>query len=619
MLNAIPVRVIPRIKSDKVLLERCEGYFQNKWYTSARYGEIDIPKGEEWSFEGPDRSWRFQHHSLSSISHLVDAYDLTNDSKYLYKAKDIIHDWFNVNYPNSPSEMGWHDHSTAWRLINICRFYAKWENYEVVKSDEEGITEIVKVHCTKLSTPAFYMPKHNHGLDQDIGLFTGSVLFPKIEESKEWENLALVRFNKQLDHLFGNEGGYLEHSPHYVYLILKNLYSFLDFMYEVNKEEANKLAVRLEKTLKYLVYILRPDGVIPSIGDSENSILSTSLINEWKTESSDLKIFLEALINKSEEINKMADKLPLDSAFLDAGMVALRNKWPLEEDTSQILIYSGFHSRVHKHYDDLSFVIFNQGLPLITEGGKYSYDYQSEGRKYIISPYAHNSVMVDEKHADTFAKNVEKSGITSYLLTKNISYISGMHALYPKVNHRRLFIYFKPDVLIVIDKLNGVENHTFDTFFNLHPEVQCIEDNDIFKGYLDGNHVVSIQNLYSSQSHMEQKVVRGQTDPLKGWVSLKYGELTPNTLIQYRSIGNSSFNVYQISMGHSAKDNQRVICSVDGESIKLKWKTFDMKIDLTDFYEHIFIKDKYYRTIKTVKPELIHSITHNETYKYIGK
>lgn len=619
-MNVTPVRVIPRIKSDRHLIQKCDGYFKNIWYTSTRYGDVEVPEGEEWSFEGPDRSWRFQHHSLSSVSHLVDAYDLTQDRSYLQKAIEIIMGWFNENYPESPSEMGWHDHSTAWRLINICRCYARLQDVEEdsVSSYKNQLSIIVEIHCLKLATPEFYMPKHNHGLDQDMALFTGAVLFPDLSDATEWEKLALIRFNKQLDHLFGDEGGYLEHSPHYVYLILKNLYSFLDFMCQINHRDANRLSERLEKTLKYLVYILRPDGIIPSIGDSENSMLSTSLINEWRTQRPDIKKILEKIVTQSDDLSELANQLTLDAAFLDAGMVALRNKWAYEYDTTQILIYSGFHSRVHKHYDDLSFTLFNSGLPLITEGGKYSYEYKSKGREYIVSPYAHNSVMVDNKNADTIAKNVEKSGITSYLLTKNISYVSGMHALYPKVNHRRLFVYFKPDVLIVIDLLEGIKNHTFDTFFNIHPDVHCILEDQVVKGYLDGEQVISIQNIYS-QTNNEISYYRGQYNPLRGWVSLNYGELTPNSLIQYRSKGNNALNVYQISLKESVVNNKLVDCSIDKETINLKWKSFNMQINLTDFYEHLFIKEKYYRTKKIVKPELIESITHNATYKFIGE
>jgi hypothetical protein len=304
---------------------------------------------------------------------------------------------------------------------------------------------------------------------------------------------------------------------------------------------------------------------------------------------------------------------------MDAGLVALRNKWKLDEDATQILMYSGFHSRVHKHYDDLSFVVFNNGLPLITDGGKYSYEYQSSERDYVLSPYAHNSVMVDEKSADIFAKNIEKSGLLSYLLTKNISYVSGMHALYQNINHRRIFVYFKPDILVVIDKVEGVDHHTFDTFFNLHWDVDCIKEKDSFSGYLFGKKVIKISDIFTGEGNVERSVSKGQVDPLKGWLSPNYSELVPNSLIQYRTQGRTARNVYQISLGKSLEKGEEVQVTWEDNLVQLKWKSYNIDIHLTDFYEHLYIKDKYYKTNKIVKPELIEGITQNESKQYQNK
>ncbi|WHY91261.1 alginate lyase family protein [Neobacillus cucumis] len=618
-MKVTPLRVIPRIKTKEQMLEHCEGYFNDIWYTSERYGKVSSPYGEMWSFKGPDRSWRFQHHSLASVSHLVDGFILTNKNQYLEMCKKIILNWYEVNYPVSPSDMGWHDHSTAWRLINISRFFVEWKELPNTGMEEVSLlTEIVEAHCKKLADPDFYMPKHNHGLDQDMALFTGSVIFNTMKKANEWESLALERFQKQLDHLFGKDGSYLEHSPHYVYLLLKNLYSFLDFIYQIDHISKDMLTERLESVFKYMIYILMPDGVIPPIGDSENATISPKLTNKWKLNSSDLQVFLEKLVSQSSEIEQFENQLPLDAAYMDAGVVALRNKWNYELDTTQIIMYCGFHSRVHKHYDDLSFVLFNNGLPLITEGGKYSYEYQSAEREYMLSPLAHNSVMVDGRSADIFAKNVEKSGLLSNLLTKNISYVSGMHALYQNVNHRRIFVYFKPDILVVIDKLDGVENHTFDTCFNLHWDLDCIKEKDKFYGYLNGIKVLEVSDIYSNQKVIDRIISRGEVEPLKGWLSPNYGEIVPNSLIQYRTQGRNVRNIFQISLGNSLIKEEKVQASWEENQIKLKWKSYTVDINLTDFYEHLYIKDKYYRTNKIVKPEVIEGITYNESKQFIN-
>jgi len=618
-MKIVPLRMLSKIMERDRLIEICETYFQGKWYTSEKFGcGIHIPFKDLWAFEGPERSWRFQHHALASVSHLVDGFIETQDHKYLDFSKKIIFNWYEVNYPESPSDMGWHDHSTAIRVVNICRFFTEWQHSpDFNEKDFLLLQRIVQIHCEKLADPKFYMLKHNHGLDQDMALFTASMLFHQMSGSERWGRLALNRFERQLNHLFGEDGSYSEHSPHYAYLLLGSLYGFLDFMYQIEHWMSRRLAKNLDKIFAYLVYIIQPNGFMPSIGDSENVLIDLDQVKDWKP-NSQIYDFMEQLVTNSKELTQQDDVLPLDKAFMDTGFAQVRSKWFFDQDTTQIMMYSGFHSRVHKHYDDLSFLLFNKGLPLITEGGKYNYEYQTLERQYIVSPYAHNSVMVDEKPANIFAQNVEKSGLLSTLFTKNISYVSGMHALYPEINHRRMFVYFKPDVLVVIDKLDGIKDHCFDTFFNLHWELECRQENQAFYGYLNNEKAIKIDNIFSNDKNIERSVSKGEVNPLKGWLSSSYGEIAPNPLIQYRVKGKAARNIYQISLGTSLKQEEEVQASWEGNVVRLAWRSYKLDINLTDFYEHIYIKDRYYRTNKVAKPELIEAVMQNESKQFEG-
>jgi len=604
------LRVIPRIEENDQLVEVCEAYFRDRWFVNTRYESIDIPFDKLWSFAGPDQSWHFQHHSLASVSHLIDGLNETKDHKYLDLSKKIIFDWYEVNYPEPPSDMSWDPHVTAWRLINICRFFVEYKkSSSFTKKSLRLLQKIAQTHCEKLADSKFYIPRHPSGIDQDMALFTAANLFCSIK----WEELALKRFEKQLDHLFGKDGGYLEHSPQHVYHLLQNFYSFLDFLDQIKHRNTNLLAERLEKTVRYLIYAMQPNGEISSIGDSENESVDLSVIESWKLKSQELAYFIEQLRMGKADFEEDENTLPLDKAFMDAGFAQVRNKWSFDQETTQIMMYSGFHSRKHKHYDDLSFVLFNQGVPLITEGGKYSYEYNSTQRQYIISPYAHNSVMVDEKPADIRAQNAGSSGLLSSLFTKNIAYTSGIHALYLDINHRRIFVYFKPDILIIIDKLDGVEHHSFDTFFNLHWKLDCVEKDQAFYGYLNGEKVIKIADIFSNHENIERIVSKGEVNPLKGWASPSHGEIVPNSLIQYRGKGRSARNIYQISLGKSLEKEEKVEALWDENHIQLVWRSYKVDINLTDFYEHIYIKDKHYRTDRVFKPKLMEAIIRNES------
>jgi len=146
--------------------------------------------------------------------------------------------------------------------------------------------------------------------------------------------------------------------------------------------------------------------------------------------------------------------------------------------------------------------------------------------------------------------------------------------------------------------------------------LECRQENEAFYGYLNNEKVIGIDNIFSSHENVESIVNRGEMNPLKGWVSPKYGEIVPNSLIQYRTKGRTARNVYQISLDRSLKQGEKVEVSWEGNLVQLVWKSYKVEINLTDFYEHIFIKDKYYRTDKIVKPELFQAITRNESKQF---
>ncbi|MGD6894536.1 alginate lyase family protein [Bacillus infantis] len=604
--KAVPIRFIAKINSKELLEKHCEGYFKNIWFTSPRFGEVAAGYGEVWSFPGPERSWRFQHHSLVSVSHLCDGYEELGKLEYLQKAEELIVNWHEVNYPESPSEMGWHDHSTAYRLANICRFFHIWKAGPLFdEKKEEVLKKIAAIHAETLMEDDFYMPNHNHGLEQDMALYTAAITFTETGESRGWRDKSLERFWNQVNYLFAEDGSFLEHSPQYVYSLLKTLFRFLGYLKETGYEDAGRLEERLHNALKFLVYMTRPDWRIPSIGDSENMKVSRHVIRGWSDQAKNLMSDLESQADGKAP-------LPVDSAFFHGGFAALRNKWAWDDEAVQLITYSGFHSRVHKHHDDLSFVLFARGRELLTEGGKYNYNYQSEERQYAVSPPAHNSVMIDGEAAGIPNFNRGKSGMLSAVLTKNIAYASGMHALYKNITHRRFFLYLKPDIILVFDRLKGCKTHTFETHFNFHSDLECREEEGYFIGSLEGEEAIGIRQVYSSTGTYEVGTASGETNPLKGWISPDYGKMVPNTLLTFKTKGLAADNVYEISLGSALKNREAPKVKWEGEKIFVQWRNYRIEINLTDFYEHIFINDKYYRSKRHMNTRLMEAAAEHE-------
>lgn len=594
-----------KIRSQKKLEEIYEDYKKGIYYVSTRYSSVHLSTEELWTSTAHDRSWLFRHHCLPGVAYLIDSYYLDYNQDKLHTAYKMIEKWYEMNYPVSLSIMGWHDHSTALRLLHIVKLYLVLEE----KNDSDvlpRLAEIADKHMEKLSDPDFYMPKHNHGLDQDICLFIATSVITDLPKSAEWNKLALERFWGQVNHIFASDGSYLEHSPHYIYLMLDRLLNFYQILNLVDEEQGEVLRNRITKIATFFIYSLHPDGNFPTIGDSETN--SFTLNKEyWSILPEQIISSLNAIKNH----NAIDIDLPVDAFYKEGGYAFFRSDWNNNENTVQLAFCSAFHSRVHKHHDDLSFVLYGKGQPLLIDSGKFTYQYDRDERKYVISSYGHNTVRINDQETNLSRQNFEKSGVLSFLSTKNVGYSSGFHALVDGVIHRRIMIYLKPKDVIVIDVVKGSSETTGEIIFNVNPDLIIVPENGEQVAYKDREVAFYLKNLLGNNEFTKY---RGQTTPLRGWSSKIYGEFQGNDQLAMQKKGNCIKFAHHIRLNQA---NHITDFTFEGDLISFSWKKSHIKIQLTDFYEAIFINDKFYKTEKYFNnTKLIESLVKNEAEYY---
>lgn len=596
------------------LREICENNLKNIFYVQKRYPLKKLTGENIWKLNPfNDRSWSFWLHSLVMVEHLVRGYKEFNNLKYLLKAKEIILDWKKHNFPVSVSDMAWHDHSTALRSIVICQFAEVWRNF---KGDDMEVTvaleELIGFHSDKLADDSFYMEKHNHGLDQDIALFIITTIFTSIKDVTMLREKSLSRFWRQINNLFSEDGSYLEHSPHYSYLLLERLFKFLNLLKLQKINDYIKLETVLSKQIKFLTNTLYPNGLIPPIGDSEiQQINLNKLYNAPEYMVKELKYIV------SNAVEGQKPKY-LDVAYPKGGYVIMRNTWQSDHNTVQVVFINSFHSRVHKHHDDLSFNVYGHNQPLLIDAGKYNYMYDSPGRKFVISQRAHNTVVVDNENSDTKRLNIGKSGLTNYYLGEEFSFVSGIHCLYPGVVHRRLLLYLKPYDLIVFDILNGYKDHNFEQCFNFYPNIECRFNKGSLFGNKDGDStpIIKISQIYNERL-IESQLYKGEKDPLKGWCSLEYSKLEPTYSLSSLQVGKDAQYATHISL--NPQESYISALSWDDDVVNVSFKEKSFKIILSDIYCHLLLNGKFVEINKIVKPKLVEAVREARQYEYREK
>jgi hypothetical protein len=534
-------------RSQEDLYFIAEGLLKNSIYISRQFKTCEMETDELWHSDPfNNRTWRYWVHSLIMIEYLLNAYEVFNNQGYMEKAVELVLSWKRHNISGTRSDMAWHDHAAAHRLIIISRMA------ELLRQDHfdmqllEELTSLAEQHCTVIESPRFYQPRHNHGLDQNAAMYAAATVFNHLDKSDFWQRLSFARLKEQLEYLFLSDGSYLEHTPVYSFIFCNRLMRYVHFFRQDGNSECGLIEAVIGKQLHCLTYLVQPDGLIPPIGDGNPSRMSLKHLKGLEPAS---LAFPEYVLSKG------ARGIPppeLDMVFARGGYAAMRNKWEYDEETIQVLLYSAFHTKTHKHHDDLSLTLFAYGQPLITDSGKYNFNYNSWERQYVISAYAHNTVVVDGKNTSIDQGQIGKSCLASYHWSEPMAYCSAAHALYKGVIHRRSLLYFKPWDLIVIDFMDSLVEHKYEQVFNFYPGAECRQEGNSVLVFTDGGEKVKITSLLD-EDILETSLLKGQKQPWRGWCCLEYNVLQPSWSMGYTKRGGRVFYAAHIDLKPARK------------------------------------------------------------------
>ncbi len=557
-------------RSEEDLREISDGLLGNSIYISRQFKTIESEPDKLWDSDPfRNRTWRYWVHSLIMIEYLLNAYELFNNKPYLDKALEFVWSWKRHSMSGSHSDMVWHDHATAHRLILISRLAELLRLDQDDKPLLEELSELAKHHCSTIEKPGFYQPRHNHGLDQNAAMYVGATIFNHLAKSDYWRELSLNRLKKQLGYLFLTDGSYLEQTPVYSFIFCNRLMKYISFFKQDGNPQYQLLEDTILNQLHCLTYLVQPDGMIPPLGDGNPSPLSLKHLRKLDHPS---LAYPEYVLSKGKKGTPPAQ---LDMAFPRGGYAAMRNKWVYDKETVQIIFSSAFHIKTHKHHDDLSINLFAHGKPLISDSGKYNFNYSSRERKYVISSYAHNSVVVDDSDSDIDPSNIEKSCLTSYYWSQDTAYCSGAHALYKGVIHRRMLFYLKPWDIVIVDFLSSAAEHKYEQIFNFYPGIECYLERDIVNAVPAQGKKIRVNPLLE-EGIINTVLIKGQEEPLRGWCCVQYGSLQPSWSMGYIKRGENVFFATQINLKPERNIEFLVKCKGNSLSINSSDKYIEL-------------------------------------------
>lgn len=552
--SKLKYKVFKRTSPSNGSIEIANLNLDNKVYLHSNWEPYEFEDELKWT-ENPynHRTWQFYFHSLRMVSYLVNAYEVTNNLEYLEKAKWYIESWIAVNPTpqKNVSEWAWSDHSTANRLMNILYFWSEYHDSEIFDEQfQEFILPVLEVHGQFLASDQYYQ-SYNHGIFQDQALLELTVFFPEFESSREWQQKAITRLINRLNQDITKNGVHKEHSPAYHILVLDLFLDIKEFMDYYQIDYDLELTEKLDKMQQYLAYVTKHNGFLPMIGDTGLSYILDRFDDE--TILNDYWLYR---YSNGKEGKKLEDGLQV---FEEAGISIYRE----DKDTPYYWYFSsGFHSTVHKHADDLSFVLSVDNSDYIVDSGSYNYEEQDPYRKYFRSVFAHNTIVVDNQSYAIKPYQAGKARIEDYKQTENYSYVVGEHELYPGVVIKRTLIQIKDGALLLHDEIASNEVHDYHQIFNIGEEISVNQNsNDILELSSNVDHTsMKIIQLYEV---VDSSIFEGATNPIRGWQSSKQNSKHPIKSAYFEKRGLSAEFLTAINMEDRMKINSVKVINGD--------------------------------------------------------
>lgn len=362
-----------------------------------------------------NRSWHYHLHAWDPMAIPLCVYDHTGRREFLDYCVEFSLDWVG-RHPRVDHDVAfaWYDMAVglrAYRLGYLLDVVAR----DPARSDDqvESLLRSAIVHAEELALDSRFVRHTNHGLYQAVGQLSLATRFPELPDIAAATEQAGLRLEEMISQQFTVEGIHREHSPGYQFLVLDTVERAVDAGL-VSRTETLEL---IDSVREGLAWLTMPDGRLAMIGDTSSQSVRDDRFAE--TANGLLRFVVsggQAGIAPSERMR----------AYPETGFVIMRDRWAEGEDDFADCTYlaqiCAFHSRAHKHADDLSFVWYERDRELLTDSGRYGYVgkldpaselgregfyYSDPNRIYVETTRAHNTVEID-------ARSYQRKGVVPY-------------------------------------------------------------------------------------------------------------------------------------------------------------------------------------------------------------
>ncbi|MEG0678440.1 MAG: heparinase II/III family protein [Carnobacterium sp.] len=459
----------------------------------------------DWLFTpNEDVEWIFMLNRQEYLLDLLIAYQISDQSKYIEKAKDIILDW--ISKCEKEDTLAWRTIDTGIRIIYWSILLNELLKINYLSVEEKEIIENSLVKQVNYLNKN-YISKYdlsNWGILISSGVIVTANLHPLLvsKEIYEKHESCLIR---QTRLQVQKSGLHWEQSP----LYFMEVWRHLVVVWLSYKNTLNECPKAINETIKEMLnaapHLVKPNGYILQQGDTDkikidDMIQTVSLLFQEpipsinaRTVSIDLLIATFTYANKklvsmnlSKELAYLASnskqKYLLD---YETGNFFIRDKW---EDTASFLhVFNGPLGSGHGHAS-LGHIDYSlNGEDILIDLGRYSYREIPE-RLTLKKAESHNVLILNDNPFTVIEESWKYTKSTTPLANRSVwhenvfitqvSYLEEQGDYNIMVNRTVIWIP-EEELLIIFNYCKGNGFHKVEQFLNLDPQIEVsrLEDN----------------------------------------------------------------------------------------------------------------------------------------------
>lgn len=531
-LNASELPSLSGWFSIQEIRQSAAGIVDTGWKFSS-FAPVKVATLSEWSSFGREhRSWGFHLHAWEFMDPLLREYDETGDQKWLTTAVEIAISWLELHRDAGYEDpMAWYDMSQALRMPRLIALALRASRLPHLRDETAVLSFGIAWHFVELHKERAFNPNNNHGFYTAVSQAHAAKyawMFPGADEArKEGQERLATMANSQ----FAVDGVHLEHSPDYHRMLLS---SFEKAVKDGLLEDA-EIQNRVRRAAHVLGWMVQPDGALVQFGDSPETLI----VDE---EADSIDPATAYVLSGGRRGTGPSEEL---AVFQDGGYAFVRSPQPSAaralEECSYLAFAAAFHSRAHKHADDLNLVWFDAGHQILTDAGRFGYGellpgdsplrregfyYSSPERQYVEGTMAHNTLMMDGANQERRSRDPYGAAIGQCTHENGVFDLSG-RVQHTDYIHRRRLVFQPGKELLIKDSVfsQGPESREAILWFNIPEEFELSSAGEsvVFE-LIDG---LGPLRLTVEGPGRLLRPVRGQTEPLRGWRSRKDRELEP--------------------------------------------------------------------------------------------